>query len=164
MKLLYVVLIAFTCSAAASLSFSASSKPSKPQEKPGIAAYNTGTEQISELKFAKAEKNLRKALKEAPKMPEVHNNLAYSLRKQGVENFEEALKHYNRAIELDPKLPEPYMYRGVLYVQMDQKEDALKDHEVLLNLSPSLATELQYVIENDKEKEPEQFFGVTGKK
>ena len=164
MKLLHLSLIAVAFTAAASLSFSAPSKPSKPKEKPGIAAYNEGTEQIAALKFAEAEKSLRKALKEVPKMPEAHNNLAYALRKQGEDQFEEALEHYDRAIELNPELPEPYMYRGVLYVQMEQKEDALKDHAVLLDLSPSLASELEYVIENDKEKEPEQFFGVTDKK
>ncbi|MGB5985447.1 MAG: tetratricopeptide repeat protein, partial [Desulfobacterales bacterium] len=92
-----------------------------------------------------------------------HNNLAYVLRKQGPDFFEEALKHYTRAIELKPDLAQPYMYRGVLFVQMGNKEAALQDHEKLLTLDEKLAQELQYVIENGMEKEPEQFFGVSPK-
>jgi regulator of sirC expression with transglutaminase-like and TPR domain len=71
--------------------------------------------------------------------------------------------HYNRAIELNPNLPEPYMYRGVLYVQMGNKSLALKDHEKLLAMGSPLADELEYVVANGREKEPEQFFGVSPK-
>jgi hypothetical protein len=69
--------------------------------------------------------------------------------------------HYNRALEIKPKLAEAYMYRGVLHVQMGNKDLANKDLETLKSLNVGLATELQYVISNGREKEPEQFFGVT---
>lgn len=65
------------------------------------------------------------------RIAEARNNLAYTLRKQGPENYDEALKHYNRAIALKPELDEPYMYRGVLYVQMSKKSLALEDHSTL---------------------------------
>ena len=112
-------------------------------------------------KFAKAEKQFRKAIERNERFAEAHNNLAYTLRKQGVEHFNQALVHYNRAIELNPNLPEPYMYRGVLYVQMGNKSLALKDHENLLEMGSPLAAELEYVVVNGREKEPEQFFGVS---
>ena len=85
------------------------------------------------------------------------------LRRQGPEHYEEALKHYNRAIELNPNLPEPYMYRGVLYVQMDRKDLAEGDYETLVKANSPLSTELSYVIDNGREKEPENFFGVYRK-
>ena len=85
------------------------------------------------------------------------------MRKQGPEHFEEALGHYNRAIELKPKLPEPYMYRGVLYVQLNNKELAEQDYMKLQKMNSDLANELRYVIDNGKEKEPEKFFGVSKK-
>ena len=55
------------------------------------------------------------------------------------------------------------MYRGVLHVQMGNKELALNDHKTLEKLNPVLAKELEYVIKKEKKKEPEQFFGVTPK-
>jgi Flp pilus assembly protein TadD len=146
------------------IGFAAPSKPSEPKADPSVVAYNEGTEYLMELEFAKAESNLREALRENPKMAEAHNNLAYALRKQGEAHYDDALKHYNRAIEINPKMAEAYMYRGVLYVQMGEPEKALADHRTLLQLSPSLAAELEYVVKNGREKTPEQFFGVAKKK
>ena len=41
------------------------------------------------------------------------------------------------------------------------KELALKDHQMLLDMGSPLAAELEYVVVNGREKEPEQFFGVS---
>lgn len=123
--------------------------------------YNEGLELLLDLDFKKAEKKFRKVLDSDPDMGEVHNNLAYCLRKQGSRHYDEALDHYNRAVELIPDAPEPYMYRGVLYVSMGNPDLAEADHERLLEIgSDELAAELEWVIENGREKEPEQFFGV----
>jgi tetratricopeptide (TPR) repeat protein len=105
----------------------------------------------------------RRALDRNERFAEAHNNLAYSLRKQGPARYAEALKHYNRAIELNPNLAEPYMYRGVLHTQMGNRSLALKDHETLVGMKSPLAAELEYVVENGREKTPEQFFGVSRK-
>ena len=139
----------------------AGSGPVKPSVDPEIQAYNKGVRLMLRKKFEKAEKSFRRALKSEEAFPEAHNNLAYVLRKQGSNHFEEARVHYNRAIELNPSLPEPYMYRGVLFVQMGDEAAAKKDYETLTKLSPDLAAELDYVIKNKREKEPERFFGVS---
>ncbi|GEA60383.1 hypothetical protein VCO01S_15760 [Vibrio comitans NBRC 102076] len=118
---------------------------------------------MMDKKFSKAEKKFRSAIKKDSKLAEAHNNLAYTLRKQGTKNYEAALTHYNKAIYLDQKLPEPYMYRGVLYVQMGNKQRALEDHQTLLDMKSPLAAELEYVVKNGREKTPEQFFGVSNK-
>ena len=128
-----------------------------------VKFYNKGVNLMLDKKFVKAEKWFRSALDRNEKFPEAHNNLAYTLRKQGAGHFAEALVHYNRAIELNPKLPEPYMYRGVLHMQMGNKSLALKDHEKLIEIKSPLANELEYVVLNGREKEPEQFFGVSRK-
>ena len=125
--------------------------------------YNQGVKLMLDKKFSNAEKKFRSAIKKDTKLAEAHNNLAYTLRKQGPGNYTAALTHYNKAIYLDPKLPEPYMYRGVLYVQMGDKEKALKDHQTLVDMGSPLAKELEYVVKNGREKTPEQFFGVSEK-
>ena len=145
----------------ASMSLGAGSGSIQSEVGKDIKLYNRGVDLLMAKEFTSAEKQFRKALKERRDFAEAHNNLAYVLRKQGPDHYEEALDHYNRAVDLKPQLAQPYMYRGVLYVQMGNTELALKDHEVLTRLNPGLAGELAYVIENGKEKEPEQFFGVT---
>ena len=65
------------------------------------------------------------------------------------------------AISLNGELAEPYMYRGVLYVQMGNVDMAKKDHAALKKLESPLAAELEWVIVKGKEKEPDQLFGVV---
>jgi Flp pilus assembly protein TadD len=72
--------------------------------------------------------------------------LAFSLRMQSAANRERALKHYNRALELKPRLAQAYMYRGVLFTQMGDLARARADHATLLRLDPVLATKLDRVI------------------
>ena len=127
-----------------------------------IKIYNNGVELMMDKKFNKAERRFRKAIALNENFAEAHNNLAYTLRKQGPDYYDEALKHYNRSIELNPGLDEPYMYRGVLYIQMGDKRMAVEDHKTLVNRNSPLASELQFVVENGREKEPEAFFGVSG--
>jgi len=66
-------------------------------------------------RFPEAQSKLEQAVKENPKLADAHNNLVFTLRKQGVGNYQKSLEHYNTAIKLEPKLTEAYMYRGVLY-------------------------------------------------
>ena len=86
-------------------------------------------------------------------MAEAHNNLGYSLRKQGESKYAEALSHYNRAIELDVNLAEAYMYRGVLHMLMGNEEKALQDHRTLTSLDRKLADALQAAIASGEEPE-----------
>jgi tetratricopeptide (TPR) repeat protein len=141
----------------------AGSSTQSPAVSKDVKLYNKGVTLMLEKKFAKAEKQFRKSLRVNDQFAEAHNNLAYTLRKQGAQYYEEALAHYNKAIELGPDLPEPYMYRGVLHVQMGNQDLALRDHKTLLAMQSTLAVELEYIITEGREKEPEQFFGVSRK-
>jgi Flp pilus assembly protein TadD len=154
-----VLIVGFAASASA-----AGSPPAAPSVSEDIRSYNKGVELMLDNQFSKAEKQFRKALEYNERFAEAHNNLAYTLRKQGEVYYTESLQHYNRAIELNPTLSEPYMYRGVLYMQMGEKELALNDHRKLSDMKSPLADELEFVIANGREKEPEQFFGVSRKK
>lgn len=127
---------------------------------PDVALYNQGVSLLKRGDFATAQSRFESALEIREDFPEAHNNLAYSLRKQGEEHFEEALSHYNRALELDPDLAEARMYRGALHVLMDDKPAAEKDLEALRGLNGKLADELAWVIENGAEK-ADSLAGIT---
>ncbi len=48
-------------------------------------------------------------------------------------------------------------------MQMGNRQLAIEDHQKLVDLGSVLAVELEYVIIEGREKETEQFFGVSGK-
>jgi tetratricopeptide (TPR) repeat protein len=150
--------VVFVSALSAAPSRSARAEPEEARE---VTAFNEGTKALFALRYAEAERQLRAAVRHRETFAEAHNNLAFVLRKQGADRFGEALQHYDRAIELNPGLAEAYMYRGVLYVQMADPEKAAADLETLRSLNANLAAELEWVIANGREKEPEQFFGVV---
>ncbi len=129
-----------------------SSQPAQ-ETRPGISEYNSGVKLMERGKFEKAAKKFESALKKNPNLAEAHNNLGYSLRKQGSQNFKQALSHYNRAIELKPNLAEAYMYRGVLHALMGNEAKALEDHSKLSGLDRGLANALQAAIASGEEPE-----------
>ncbi|QIA65365.1 hypothetical protein GT360_17655 [Vibrio astriarenae] len=158
-KLLSIVCLIFSGVALSAGSGSSSGSSSSLSRAERL--YNDGVEYMLDRDFARAESKFRSALKRDEDWAEAHNNLAYTLRKQGNDNYFQALFHYNKAIELSPQLPEPYMYRGVLHVQMERVDLASNDLEALIAMKSPLAEELKFVINNRKEKSPEQFFGVS---
>jgi tetratricopeptide (TPR) repeat protein len=111
------------------------------------SAYNAGVKLMVSRNFAEAQAKFEEALALHEALPEAHNNLAFSLRMQGARNFERALKHYNRAVELEPRLARAYMYRGVLFAQMGDLARARVDHAHLLELDRELAEKLAAAIE-----------------
>jgi Tfp pilus assembly protein PilF len=146
------------------LALGAPSAPKKSTKANNSDLFASGTEKLLTGDYAAAEKDLRAAIGADDKNAGAHNNLAFVLRKQGSVHFDEALQHYDRAIELNDKLAQAYMYRGVLYQAMGKNDLSLADHARLLELGyGDLATELEWVLDNGKEKEPPQFFGVVQK-
>jgi tetratricopeptide (TPR) repeat protein len=134
--------------------FAAGSSPKPASDaRPGVSEYNSGVKLMKDGKYNKAEKKFKAAVKKNPNMAEAHNNLGYSLRKQGSKKYEEALFHYNQAIELNSDLAEAYMYRGVLYMLMGDEQKALADHQQLTRLNRGLADALQAAIASGEEPE-----------
>lgn len=139
----------------------ASGSGEKRETSPAVKLYNEGVALLKQDDYAGAQVKFERALALKENFPEAHNNLAYSMRKQGAANYAEALRHYNRAIELDPRLAEAYEYRGVLYVLQGEKEKAMADLATLRKLNPGLANDLEAAIEAGAE--PDKASGIARK-
>jgi TolA-binding protein len=116
-------------------------------------AYNRGVDLMHSRKFAEAQAMFEQAIRDNPNFAEAHNNLGFTLREQGRQNYAKALQHYNRAIQLKPKMPETYECRGVLFAKMGQKANAEKDLATLRKLNSKLAGELEQFLKIGKEEE-----------
>ena len=103
--------------------------------------------------FAAAQIKFEQAIRDNPNFAEAHNNLGFTLRQQGPQNYSKALEHYNKAIQLKPTMAETYEYRGVLFAKMGRKTDAQKDLAMLKKLNPKLAGELEEFLETGKEED-----------
>jgi tetratricopeptide (TPR) repeat protein len=123
-----------------------------PHER-AVKVYNEGVKLMRDKHYAAAQEKFEQALALNEALAEAHNNLAFSLRMQGTHNFERALKHYNRAIELKPNLAQAYMYRGVLFTQMGDLVRARVDHAKLLTLDQELAAKLERTIAGAGERD-----------
>ena len=112
-----------------------------------VRTYNDGVLLLLARKFREAQGKFEAALGLDEQLAEAHNNLAYTLRMQGRQNFAASLTHYNRAIELKPGLSQAYMYRGVLYFQQGDPMRARQDLDRLRRLDAKLAADLERIIE-----------------
>ena len=83
--------------------------------------YNQGVDLMHAKKFAEAQIKFEQAIRDNPNFAEAHNNLGFTLRQQGPQNYSKALEHYNKAIQLKPTMAETYEYRGVLFAKMGKK-------------------------------------------
>jgi tetratricopeptide (TPR) repeat protein len=135
-----------------------------PQQEVGGSAfkvYNQGVDLMHAKKFAAAQAKFEQAIRDNPNFAEAHNNLGFTLRQQGPQNYAKALQHYNKAIQLKPKMAETYEYRGVLFAKMGRKAEADKDLATLKKLNPKLAGELEQFLRTGKEEEE---YGATSPK
>jgi tetratricopeptide (TPR) repeat protein len=115
--------------------------------------YNQGVDLMHAKRFAAAQIKFEQAIRDDPTFAEAHNNLGFTLRQQGPQNYSKALEHYNKAIQLKPRMAETYEYRGVLFAKMGRKTDAQKDVATLKKLNPKLAGELEEFLKTGKEED-----------
>ena len=157
---IFTTVVALAFSGTVAFAAGSSSKPAT-DSRPGVSQYNSGVKYMQKGSYKKAQAKFEDALAKNPNMAEAHNNLGYSLRKQGSQNYEAALRQYNRAIELDVNLAEAYMYRGVLHMLMGNEGKALDDHRTLTKLNRKLAEALQAAIASGEE--PDGLEGLAKK-
>lgn len=142
---------------AATAAQAAGSKPKKEEKKElnpaATASFDAGVGQMEEGNYEAAADSFKSALTADAKFAAAHNNFAYCLRKLGKENYDDALTHYNKAIELDPNLAAAYHYRGVLHALSGNEDGAKADHAKLLELDRELADDLMKVIASGEEPE-----------
>lgn len=131
-----------------------------------IVEYNQGVDALNDEDYATAQRHFENALALNERFPEAHNNLAFSLRMQSLDNADRSLDHYNRALELAPKLAQAYLYRGILFVQLKRLDDAKKDRAALENLdtpqAQRYAKELKQTIERSTARDEEAWLGIYG--
>ena len=139
-------LAALACAAAVAVESDPLEVPKGTPRERAIVAYNDGVKLMLEKRYPAAQARFEEALARFEGLAEAHNNLAFSLRMQGAHNFDRALKHYDRALELKPDLAVAYMYRGVLFTQQGDLKRASADHARLLRLDRDLAAKLEAVI------------------
>jgi Flp pilus assembly protein TadD len=108
-----------------------------------IASYNDGVKLMLDKRFGEAQKRFEDAVAIDESLAEAHNNLAFSLRMQGPHNYARAHAEYRRALEINPKLAQAYMYRGVLNAQSGNVEAARADLATLRGLDAELAAKLE---------------------
>ena len=131
-------------------------KSTTSQQEVGSSAfkvYNQGVDLIRAKKFAAAQIKFEQAIRDNPNFAEAHNNLGFTLRQQGPQNYGKALEHYNKAIQLKPSMAETYEYRGVLFAKMGNKSDAEKDLATLKKLNPKLADQLADFLKTGKQED-----------
>ena len=100
---------------------------------------------------------LDKALELSTYLPINKNRLVelYELRgnsKIFLNNYQESVLDFSKAIELDPKNSSLYFGRGMSYEYLNQNEEALKNLKISLILDPefSLALSMVDYLENEK--------------
>ena len=141
------------CGAAAAVESDPLPVPTGTPREQAVVAYNEGVKLLVEKRYRDAQARFEQALAVDEKLAEAHNNLAFSLRMQGAQNFAASLQHYNRALELKPDLAQAYMYRGVLFTQQGDMARARADHARLLTLDKALAEKLAAVIDGAREQD-----------
>lgn len=72
--------------------------------------------------------------KQAERVPLAYNNRGLALSDGG--NYDEALKDFNKAIELDPLFYEAYANRGTVFEKTGRFNEALADFEKSISLNP----------------------------
>jgi tetratricopeptide (TPR) repeat protein len=139
-------LVALACPAVVAVESDPLEVPKGTPRERAIVAYNDGVKLMLEKRYPAAQARFEEAIARFEGLAEAHNNLAFSLRMQGPQNFERALRHYDRAIELKPDLAVAYMYRGMLFTQQGDLRRASEDHARLLRLDRNLAAKLEAAI------------------
>lgn len=80
------------------------------------AAYNKGAALQQKKKWEAAISWYEKAVKYNSKFAQAYNNMAYCYRQDG--EYEDAIKHYKRALHIDPDLMEAREYLGQAYIRL----------------------------------------------
>jgi len=159
MRFIAVLAAALWCAAAIADEVAPLPAPKGSAREKAIAAYNDGVQLMLDKRFADAQKRFEDAIGLDESLAEAHNNLAFSLRMQGRHNFDRAYAEYRRALEINPRLAQAYVYRGVLNVQAGNMDAARADLATLRSLDPALAARLEKVLDQAARDERD---GISG--
>lgn len=101
----------------------------------------------------------RMALRHNARSAKIHNNLGYSYYLNG--QWDNALREYQTAVELDPGYREAWSNIGLYYVKLGQFSDALASFEKI-NSSPQAANNVGYLcMMQGNYREAERYFEMA---
>jgi tetratricopeptide (TPR) repeat protein len=87
----------------------------------------------------------KRAIRHQPRMFEAHSDLGYCLRRVG--KYEEALKHYDIALEIEPTYANAIEYRGEAFLGLNRVDEAKEAYMTLFkghsDQAPDLLTAFQ---------------------
>lgn len=84
----------------------------------------------------KAIKDFKIAIEQKTSTPDVYEAMGVILQSRG--ELKTALQYLNIAVRLDPEKGRTYFNRAIIYDQMNQKEEAIRDYESALAKSPEM--------------------------
>lgn len=102
---------------------------------PGNTAYQEGELFFEDGEYGEALAKYEEALAEQPEAPHYVRAKARALTQLG--RHDEALRWFDRAVELQPFFGGTYANRGILYDRMGEFEKAVVDYEKALKLDES---------------------------
>jgi len=71
----------------------------------------------------------------SPNKARSHNNLGVALKEQG--RLEEAVKHFEKTIDIDPQFTEAYNNLGNSYIKLGEFKKAIAHYKMALNITPN---------------------------
>lgn len=107
--------------------------------------YNDGVRLTASGEWARAEAAYRRALRAREDFPEAWNGLGHALKQQ--RKFAESLTAYQKALVQRPQYPQALEYLGETYVAMGKLGEARETLGKLKPLDPTLAAQLERVID-----------------
>ena len=110
-------------------------------------AYDEFRDYVWDGEYEKARERAEEAIEQEPdqsnisrQFAELRNGLGYLLQNE-FEEFEQAQKHHERALEIDPAYPPPHKnLADIYYKEFDQSEEARKHLERGIELDPDSGT------------------------
>jgi tetratricopeptide (TPR) repeat protein len=113
--------------------------PAQPKDSAAsVESLRLATQKIRARDFAAAEEILIKVLAEEPDSAVAENLLGVCQAQTGV--YEAAQKSFDKAIELNPKFPEPRVNLGNMLLGLHQEAAAMKQFKAALAIDPGILT------------------------
>ncbi len=104
---------------------------------PAVPLYNAGWAYYSKKDYKKAMDSYNQALQREPKTvlrPQIEKNIGVIYFNQS--NMPNAIYHFNKSVELNPNLFDAYFFLGESYVKINDKANAKKAFQSVVNLAP----------------------------